>query len=189
MPQAYAQCSLYLHPSKHDFTLEDIPFLISRLQKIGLIAQAINKQNDRDYFTGKKFLDYIAYMGCAPSIQFEANADNENSDNNFCFIKIHSFQSPRLIHSQKQATAPRCPNCKKPVKDWTDNKTDSAINCNQCSTSSNIEAFNWRKMAGYGQLFIEINDIFPKEAMPQQILLDKLSIITNTGWQYFYSCQ
>jgi len=44
-------------------------------------------------------------------------------------------------------------------------------------------------MAGYAQLFIEITDIFPKEAIPQQLLLDKLSDITNVDWQYFYSCQ
>lgn len=189
MPQAYAQCSLYLHPKAHDFTIEETSSFITKLQKISFISQVTNKQNDHSYFTGEKFLDYIAYMGCAPSFQFEANAGNENSDSNFCFIKIHSYQSPCLIHNQQQAIAPHCPNCKKPVKDWADNKTDSAINCNQCSSRSNIEAFNWRKMAGYAQLFIEINDIFPKEAIPQQTLLDKLSKISNTDWQYFYSCK
>jgi hypothetical protein len=44
-------------------------------------------------------------------------------------------------------------------------------------------------MAGYARLFIEITDIFPKEAIPQQLLLDKLSAIARTDWQYFYSCR
>jgi hypothetical protein len=44
-------------------------------------------------------------------------------------------------------------------------------------------------MAGYAQLFIEITDIFPREAIPQQILLDKLASITDVEWLYFYSCR
>ena len=32
-------------------------------------------------------------------------------------------------------------------------------------------------------------DIFPKEAIPQQLLLDELAAITKTEWHYFYSCR
>lgn len=162
---------------------------VNALRKIHLISREINPQEKTHYFTGDKFLDYIAYMGCAPAIQFEARPNDRDSNNDFCFVKTHNYKSARFIHSQKQARAPHCPNCKKPVKDWQDSKTDSIISCNQCSTTSNIEDFNWRKMAGYAQLFVEITDIFPREAIPQQLLLDKLSNITNTGWQYFYSCK
>ncbi|MBE9560705.1 MAG: hypothetical protein IMF15_07940 [Proteobacteria bacterium] len=184
MPQSFDQCSLYLHPAHH-FSLKEITPLITELQKFNFISQAINKQADHGYFAGDKFLDYIAYMGCAPSIQFEAS---ENSSN-FCFIKIHHYRPAKLIHSQKQARAPHCPNCKKPVKNWQDARSATSIKCDQCETTSNIESFNWRKMAGYAQLFIEITDIFPKEAIPQQILLDKLADITGVEWTYFYSCR
>jgi hypothetical protein len=61
--------------------------------------------------------------------------------------------------------------------------------CDQCQTRSTIEEFNWRKMAGYARLFIEITDIFPKEAIPQQLLLNILSATFNADWQYFYACQ
>jgi len=156
------------------------------LQEIDLIAHKTNAQQESQYyFTGEKYLDYIAYMGCAPNIQFEASNDNEN----FCFIKIHQLTEPQLIHSQRQARAPHCPGCNKPVKNWQDKKVASGIHCDSCGNTSNIENFNWRKMAGYAQLFIEITDIFPKEAIPQQLLLDKLMDITDTRWKYFYSCQ
>ena len=184
MPQSFSQCSLYLHPA-HNFNFKEITPLITELQKFNLISQAINKQGEHDYFTGDKFLDYITYMGCAPTIQFEAS---ENSSN-FCFIKIHHYRSAKLIHDQKQARAPHCPNCKKPVKNWQDTKSATTIRCDQCGETSNIENYNWRKMAGYAQLFIEITDIFPKEAIPQQILLDKLTGITGVEWVYFYSCR
>jgi hypothetical protein len=110
-------------------------------------------------------------MGCAPSIQFEASEDGED----FCFIKLHQYEKAKLIYSQTQSRAPHCPACQKPVKDWQHSKTETTISCNLCHTSAGIEKFNWRKMAGFARLFIEITDIFPKEAIPQQMLLDKLA--------------
>jgi uncharacterized protein Usg len=186
MTSTRGQNSLYLHPKQADFHVGDLPAFVHALQAIGLVAQKIDtSKTEQHYFTGERYLDYIAYMGCAPSIQFEASDDKEN----FCFIKIHQLSAPQLIHSQKQARAPHCPHCNKPVKNWQDKKIESRIHCDSCNTTSNIENFNWRKMAGYAQLFIEITDIFPKEAIPQQSLLDKLANINNVNWHFFYSCQ
>jgi hypothetical protein len=189
MDTPYGQCSLYLYPvlqrGQHDLTSEDVLQLVSVLQDIDFISQKINSpEANNNFSTGNQFLDYIAYMGCAPAIQFEAGESNSH----FCFIKIHHYDAAKLIHSQKQSAAPRCPNCKKPVKNWEENCTNSKIFCDLCRTASNIEEFNWRKMAGYSQMFIEITDIFPKEAIPQQLLLDRLSEIFDINWLYFYSC-
>ena len=190
MNQTFGQCSLYLCPEQHDFIPDDILSFISALQNINFISQPINtKVSDDHFFTGDSFLDYIAYMGCSPAIQFDANSNDRDDNSQFCQINILHFDSAKLIHSQTQTRAPHCPNCKKPVKNWASNKTQSQIICDQCNTTSNIEEFNWRKMAGYSRLFIEITDIFPKEAIPQQLLLDKLACITDIEWQYFYSCQ
>jgi len=185
MNATHSQCSLHLHPEQARFVVTDLPAFIHALQEIGLIAQKIDAQKNMHYYVGNRYLDYIAYMGCAPSIQFEASDNNEN----FCLIKIQQHTKAELIHNQKQSRAPHCPNCNKPVNNWQATKTDSTIHCEQCNTTSDIEKFNWRKMAGYARLFIEITDIFPKEAIPQQLLLDKLSKITGADWQYFYGCQ
>ena len=189
MNVTHGNCSLYLCPTQHDWKATDNEKLYSTLQDIGLISQRIEHTDDafetRSFSAGEKFLDYIAYLGCAPAIQFEADNDNKN----FSFIRLHHYPQAELIHSMVQSRAPHCPACKQPVKNWATNKTTSQIHCEQCDTTSAIELFNWRKMAGYAQLFIEVTDIFPKEALPQQILLNKLSDITGTQWQYFYSCQ
>lgn len=186
MTSTHGQNSLYLHPKQADFHVDDLSAFIHALQTIDLIAHKIDtEKTEQHYFTGEKYLDHIAYMGCAPSIQFETGDTNEN----FCFIKIHQQAAAILIHSQKQSRAPHCPACSKPVKNWSGKKTESTIHCDLCDTTSNIENFDWRKMAGYAQLFIEITDIFPKEAIPQQILLEKLAGISGVDWQYFYSCQ
>jgi len=185
MSASFGQCSLYLHPENYK-TLKTST-LISELEKIGLIAKPlITKQvNDKHFYIGKSYLDYIAYMGCAPNIQFKASDDNEN----FCFIKVHHYDKKQLIVSKTQSKPPQCPECKKPVKNWKEIITDRTLFCENCNTTADIEEYNWRKMGGFAQLFIEITDIFPKEAMPQPSLLDNLSKITQTEWQFFYSCQ
>ncbi len=186
MAPTHDNCSLFLCPKRSEFIVDDITTFVSALQQTGIISQAINQQtNSHHYMAGEKYLDYIAYMGCAPTIQFEAGDQSKN----FCFIKLHQYQKAELLFSQKQSRAPHCPHCKKPVNNWNDSNTDSTIKCSKCDTTSNIEDFDWRKMAGYAQLFIEITDIFPKEAIPQQLLLDKLAGISGVEWEYFYSCR
>jgi hypothetical protein len=187
MPTVSGQGSLLLCPSQSDFTLDDISGLVSALQVAGFIGHPLHtsRQNNA-FFTGDHYLDYIAYMGCSPSIQFDISGSNGDPDNNFCHVKIHRYDTETLIVSQKQATAPHCPGCSKPVKNWRDNLTGAQILCDQCNSLAAIKDYNWRKMAGYARLFIEITDIFPKEAIPQQLLLDELKSITKTDWLYFY---
>lgn len=185
MNSIHGKCSLYLIPEQPDFAIEDLSSLVSSLQDIGLISQKINQQHsNRHYYSGERYLEYVAYMGCAPSIQFEAGVNDED----FCFIKLYQYEKPTLIYSETQSRTPLCPTCGKPVKHWQHNRTDTSIRCNLCHTSSGIEKFNWRKMAGYARLFIEITDIYPKEAIPQQLLLNKLTGKLGTGWSYFYAC-
>jgi hypothetical protein len=44
----------------------------------------------------------------------------------------------------------------------------------------------WRQNAGFGRLFVTIEDIFPGEAVPVPGLLDGLRRATGTDWHYFY---
>lgn len=184
MNSTFNQCSLYLHPSEHDFTLEKSSAFINSLQTFGFLSQKTHTKNN-SFLTGDKFLEYIAYMGCSPNIEFEPTEDNKN----YCHIILHQYKTSLLQVSTIQTRAPHCPSCHKPVKDWRENITNESIRCTQCQTTLAIEYFDWRKMAGYSRLFLEITDIFPKEAIPQQVLLDKLASITNIEWQYFYSCK
>jgi len=184
------QGSLFLCPSQSDFTLDNVSGLVSALQEAGFISHPLHTtQENNAFFSGDHYLDYIAYLGCSPSIQFDISSINGDPNSNFCHVKIHLYDTEKLIVSQQQARAPHCPKCSKPVKNWQDNLTGEQILCDQCNSLSAIKDYNWRKMAGYGRLFIEITDIFPKEAIPQQLLLEKLKNISKTDWVYFYSCQ
>jgi len=190
MSTVTGQGSLFLCPSQSDFALDNISGLVSALQVAGFIAHPLHATRENNaFFTGDHYLDYVAYMGCSPSIQFDISSTSGNPDSNFCHVKIHLYDTERLIVSQQHARAPHCPGCSKPVKNWQDNRIGTQILCDQCNRLAAIEDYNWRKMAGYARLFIEITDIFPKEAIPQQLLLDTLKSFSKTGWLYFYSCQ
>jgi DNA-directed RNA polymerase subunit RPC12/RpoP len=183
---SHQNCSLYLHPQASVFSITELTSLITRLSDIELISQPIkNRPDDKNsFYVGNKYLAYITYMGCSPAIKFE---EDENSAQ-FCHIKIHQYDTAKLIVNQTQKRAPHCPRCHQAVTKWQDSKTDTTIRCDHCKTTSSIEDFDWRKMAGTARLFIEVTDIFPKEAIPQPALLEKLAELTDTKWTYFYSC-
>ncbi|HEB82495.1 MAG TPA: hypothetical protein ENJ11_06500 [Gammaproteobacteria bacterium] len=181
--QADTRCSLFLYPATSQPVDDtDLERLRDGLRQIALISSPL-QDDAQGFYTGEKFLDYIAYMGCSPTISFEA----DENDSSFCHIRLHHYPQATLIHSRLQARDPICPLCKKPTKDWQENS--GRIQCSQCGVTSASADFNWRKMAGVSTLFIEITDIFPKEAIPQQALLDRLAAIFPANWQYFYSCR
>ena len=145
-----SKCALFLSPKHHNYTISNSAKFITQLTTIGLISKPTNL-NENSFYTGERFLDYVAYLGCSPNIQFEAS----NKDENFCQIKIHQYASEKLFVSRIQSRAPHCPNCNKPVENWLENKTDTDIHCILCNTTSKISEFNWRRMAGYARVFIE----------------------------------
>jgi hypothetical protein len=164
----------------------DIDAFIQQLRDTGLIANAIDGQA-RHYLVGEHYFEHIAYMGCAPSIQFEPGKDNHH----FCHVRLHSYENPILLYNRKQARKPRCPVCHQPLKDWSSQTHDPesrTMTCPSCHQSSLTEHFGWQKMAGFARAFIEITDVFPKEAVPQPELLDRLANITGNHWHYFYCC-
>ena len=69
---------------------------------------------------------------------------------------------------------------------WKDQGAGSLWACPDCRHEASPWQFNWRRSAGFGRCFIQINDIFPKEAIPQQQLLDKLNSHYGVSWHYFY---
>lgn len=184
---SHNNCSLYLHPVLSDFNFSDLASFINELNAIKLTGQPLENKSagENSFYIGQSYLDYIAYMGCSPAIQFEAR----DNDSRFCYIKIHQYKAARLINNKTQNRAPHCPHCKQAIKNWQQHLTATSIRCDLCDTRSALEKFNWRKNGAYAQLFIEVTDIFPKEAIPQKLLLDKLASASGTDWQYFYSCK
>ena len=178
--------SLLLYPQAPDWNPDNIADLIAHLRDIGFIAAAIDPAGtETAYFAGECFLELVAFMGCAPSIRFAPDDDSEH----FTHIHLHQYDDVTALTGE-HTRAPNCPQCKKAFTTWN-TKPDSLTmtsqwTCEHCQQSFAPWDYQWRKSAGFARVFIEVTDIYPKEALPQQALLEQLEHTTGIRWDYFY---
>ena len=178
---------LVLCPTEPGWSPPDDQSLEHLLQSIQLIGEPF--RDEKTYLVGDRFLELIAFMGCSPDINFEPG----DNDQEFCFIRLITDAVSIEFHSGDHTHAPRCPQCRAAVDDWRkrvgawldDSKGNPWI-CESCKHEAAPWRYNWRKSAGFGRCFIEINNIYPREAMPQQALLDTLNSHYGADWHYFY---
>lgn len=144
-----------------------------------------------EYLVGDDFLQQVTFMGCSPYLKVYPD-DEQDSD--FCRISIPSQASVVDYKAGPVATAPRCPLCRKAgqfqenlVQQWQQKKNNFKILCSHCQQSLPLYDLDWRRNAGYYQFHIRVSNIFPKEAIPNQDLLDWLASITKKDWKYFYA--
>lgn len=172
--------SLVVFPTDPNWVPDDPEALIIFLQETGLAGESLNKNGHR-FLVGEKFLDHISFMGCSPNVKL----DNEDGDGQFTFIRITTTEASTAL-TGKHSFAPHCPHCKKPEKNWRELLTDNQLTCSHCQQTSNAWHYNWRKSAGFARCFIEITDIYPKEAIPQPSLLASLEKKFQVAWSYFF---
>ncbi len=175
-----SNASLVIYPTNPNWIADNPEALTKTIQELGLAGEPLNK-DENSFLVGEKFLDHISFMGCSPNIKLE----NENDDGKFTFIRVTTTESISALTS-KHSFAPHCPHCKKPEKNWREILTDNQIECSHCQQTSGAWLFNWRKSAGFGRYFIEITDIYPKEAVPQPSLLDSLEKSFQVPWGHFF---
>lgn len=180
MTRTSSNASLILYPEEPDWSPDKLETITNCLNCIGLISDRITNV-EQHYLAGDKFLDLITFMGCSPSIKFSP----DNASNTFTFINLITTSDITALTSG-QTQQPHCPACNKSESDWRNNITATALQCSTCGKSSPPWHYNWRKSAGFGKVFVEITEIYPKEAIPQQALLDSLRHKTGLRWQYFY---
>ena len=178
---------LVICPADPHWVPPDDDSLEQLLQSIELIGKPYD--GEMKYLTGEHFLDLIAFMGCSPAIQIEPDDDSQP----FCYLRLLCGAKSVEFHSGDQTSTPRCPHCRAPVNNWEskintwlEHGARAAWSCGACQHKAEPWQYNWRKSAGFGRCFIEINNIFPKEAKPQQHLLDTLNSHYGVGWHYFY---
>ncbi len=181
---------LVLCPDDPHWAPADDESLKQLLQSMQLIGEPLDSQH---FFTGERFLDLIAFMGCSPEIKLEPGDDNANDNQSFCHVHLINQTHAIEFHCGDQVHTPRCPQCRSAVHDWkskinawAEERADTTWSCEKCRHQAAPWEYNWRKSAGFGRCFIEIIDIFPKEAIPQQQLLDTLHSHYGVSWHYFY---
>ncbi len=186
MSATSSTASLLLCPQSPDWNPNNIADLIAHLHDIGFIAAAIDPAStETAYFAGECFLELVAFMGCAPSIRF---APDDNSEH-FTHIRLHQYDNVTALTGE-HTRAPNCPQCKKAFTSWNTKldtlTTKSLWTCEHCQHSAAPWDYQWRRSAGFARVFLEVTDIYPKEALPQQVLLDSLEQSSGIRWEYFY---
>ena len=178
-----ATSALYLYPISPDWST-DFNKLSSTLSALGLIEN--NIQNlENSYYAGESFLHHVLFLGCSPAIQFKPTEKNTEK---FCFVRLIFSDQIKLICTKKLPRPPHCPKCNKSFKQWHEFDIATQWRCPNCEKTSPPHEYNWKRSAGLARVFIEITDIYPKEAIPQSSLLDQLSSHTGVKWDYFYYC-
>jgi len=152
--------------------------LTDYLQEIDFIA---NQTRSLPLKVGCKLMDFITFLGCSPALQ---RGEIESS------ISIHQFNQLTGLGG-KSITTIRYPGCKHPV-DEPENLVRSYPGvknwkCPVCGIEGKTDEIQWRKSAGFSTVFIEISQVFPKEAVPSDKLLIALNKFTHHHWQWFYS--
>lgn len=175
-----SSASLVIHPEDPDWHPDELEQFAEFLRQQGFIADRL-KSNEPSYLVGDNFLEQIAFLGCSPNI----NLTPQDNPEKFCFIRLLCSEIITALTS-KHTHAPHCPHCKQPEKHWLDRVTPTSLECSSCGKSSPSWRYNWRKSAGFGRFFIEVTEIYPREAIPQATFLSALEHYHNTRWSYFY---
>ena len=124
-------------------------------------------------------------MGCSPHVRFEPVSPD---DDDYCYIRLLSYDSPRLFHSDNSRT-PACSYCRKPVAaDWQvmENPAAGKLTCQHCMREQPLSELRWKQDAGMAAFFIEVNSIYPGEAQPVDSFMRQLEQATGSEWRFFY---
>jgi len=139
------------------------------------------------YLVGDRFLELVLFTGCSVRIELTPPAGGGVA---FCHVRILGpYPTPRLI-SGRNTRPPRCRACRAPLRDWSRELASSAttdIRCPACGEIASLWAWDWKERAGFGRLFVQIEDVFPGEATPAPELMNLLKDLTaGEPWRHFY---
>ena len=177
---------LILTPTTPDHPLEPAG-LLNTLRKGGLIGAPL-QGIEQGYLVGERFLNLITFAGC--SVQLALTPPEDGSP--FCHIILDGpHQTPCLLWG-RNTRPPRCPACEAPCKDWRPQVDEwvsgsaPGLTCGQCGATAELGSWNWRENAGFGRLFLRVEEVFPGEAVPTPALMSLLEQASGTGWRHFY---
>ena len=180
-----------MYATKLDYFPNDISFFIAQCREIQLISNPASNLGRNHFNVGNDFLEKIIFMGCSPYLKMLPDNDR---DIDYCSVYIPDKEENITFITSTNNQGPRCPICRKLItndselwKDWVIGNENKNITCNHCDTSTYIKNLDWRKNAGVVNFALRISNIFPKEAIPTDLLLNQLNEITGVGWKYFYA--
>jgi hypothetical protein len=160
--------------------------LTGLLQGIGLAGDELSP----GYLAaGPAFLDYLSFLGCAPTVVFEPPSDEAIGTGQFYHISLAGPLNQEVFRSDSMTYKPKCPHCRAGLDDWRlwwGEGGCGGHSCSNCGELVTPQMINWRRRAGCGRVFIEILGIHAETVKPAQKLFDELEAHTGIAWQYFF---
>jgi len=139
------------------------------------------------FLAGDRFLRLLTFAGCSVQVELSPTGDGP-----FCHVLITGpFESPRFL-SGRGTRPPRCPACRNPLKKWQqtlaawESGETANIPCPSCGETNPPWAYDWKEKAGFGRLFVQIEEVFPGEAVPTPELMKLVERVTHSEWRHFY---
>ena len=189
---------LILCPQIPEFSVASVD-LLAALDQIGLTGPGIGADVDsahgkkgQRFLVGQHFLQHISFMGCAPAIEFSppegGGASKITGWDQFTFVYLPAGSGHALWLADIDMARPVCPACKRRIPrsgDYID-ATGALLTCPHCQNKAAVCEVDWREFGGCAKTMISIVNVYPKEAMPSENLLNQLSKRTNVAWRYFY---
>ena len=180
---------LILHALDPDYVPSTVAQMEQVLLQVGLIGKPWGEASQQRYLIGERFLQLVTFLGCAPAIELEPTT---HGNNEFCHVGISDLYPSARFMADTQGVSPRCPHCRKRFEDWQatiqrwqDNPAYRA-QCPSCQMDLSPTELDWRQSAGFGRIFISVFNIYPREAIPTESLLQILGEATQQTWDYFY---
>jgi hypothetical protein len=166
--------------------LPDPTRVITGLIEAGFLGGRL-APDDHVFAVGERFLQLVTFAGCSVHIELSPTVDAP-----FCHIRIVGPFAWPVYLSGRNTRPPRCRNCRSPLKDWKRrllgwcDAGQGEIGCPVCGASSPPWDYDWKENAGFGRLFLQIEEAFPGEAVPTAGLVDLLERLGRCKWRYFY---
>jgi Zn ribbon nucleic-acid-binding protein len=168
------------------FHLSDLGLLTNGLVTAGFVGSRLPGRPD-GFAVGDNFLQLISFAGCSVQLSLSPADDSP-----FCHLRlVGPFPRPHFAYGGN-TRPPRCPACRTPFLGWRDQISRwerdaiAPVQCASCGTRSAPWELDWKNAAGFGRLFVQVEEVFPGEAAPTPALLQLLADISGTAWRYFY---
>ncbi len=175
--------SLFLYPLPPLEEPPDMAAVVEALRQAGFLGRFLDE--DR-YAVGEGFFNHMTFAGCSPHLRLEPPEDGGWQ---FCHVQLHAEESPRL-RMVPQRGRPRCPVCRGNLPGWKDRlvewKQDGSqmVRCASCGVNTAVADLDWRQYGLASRCSVEIHQVYPGEALPQDSLLQRLAQATGREWAY-----
>ena len=165
--------------------------LLRVLQDLELIGSSFELDARTHHYTGPAFLNHISFLGCSPTIELDAPAGAlapAARAGRFCHVQVlEATRRPRL--RIKAGRQPRCRHCRTDIDPQpllAQITTGMESTCPGCGRQTAVERLNWRQSGAIARIFLDIWGIHGAEAVPGDLLLQRLGHTTGGRWDFFY---